>query len=102
MTTVRVRHPLEIQRVHDMLDALVQAPELFETLAPHQSDRDSFHTALDAFCWVLGHDSPFEENLRILEERLGRLGVIMAEVEAEASAEANPEAEAKPETERTN
>lgn len=75
------RDPLAIGRVHDILDALVQTPKLFKAVAPLDGDRDGLCLALDVLCWVLGHESLFEDAFAAVEERLARLGVAMIQTE---------------------
>lgn len=70
---------IEIHRAHDILVAisLGEVPCVV-------SDKGAMHAALDALCWVLGHDdgqhgcnTAFGDNLRQVEDELGKRGFLL-------------------------
>jgi len=71
---VTTRDPSEIQRAHDILRALV----LGEIPSPFANKTEA-HAALDAICWVLGHDhnTKFADNLKTIEEWAEEAGFIL-------------------------
>jgi hypothetical protein len=90
IASIAIRHPLEIKRAHDMLNALVGTPELLETIMPDGRVRDGCLAALNTLCWVLGHpEKAFSENLARVEETLEKLGMLEFEFEDEDEDELN-------------
>lgn len=63
----------QVQRAHDLLLPVVMGD------VPHELDDDvvrALHAAVDALCWVLGHDhnDAFQMNLSALEDHLKSQG----------------------------
>ena len=77
VVTLAILDPREIQRAHDLLSALSNAPELCEMIMPSERDRALMSCALNVLCWVLAHDhaNVFTENLLMVEKFLARLGL---------------------------
>lgn len=78
LAVVRViRAPHEIQRAHDILEAVV----LGEVIAtpPNDGAEAAMHATIDALCWVLRHDHnpAFATNLAKLERNIAAAGYVL-------------------------
>ena len=66
----------QIQRAHDLLVGLILDEEVSAQVI-NADDQEKVIIALDALCWVLGHNHniKFAENIRQIELRLEALGI---------------------------
>ncbi len=79
----------EIQRAHDLLTGIV----LGEVPVKFSPDvQEGVIAALDALCWVLGHEhnQSFAGNLAEIEKALEQAGWVLAEVQTEPLSEDKP------------
>jgi len=88
---LRLRSRAHIQHAHDAIACLLDSPDLLELVMPEEEDRAKLSVALSTLCWTLGHDeaeeaeNDFSKNLRLIEDRLRRLGIVFEALLLDAS-----------------
>lgn len=75
----KLKSEREIQRAHDILHAIVTGKAGID--GP-EDGMERCHAALDALCWVLGHDHnpTFRNNLAAVEKQIKLAGYVLKQV----------------------